>query len=104
MGYLDTVIISESAIITEKPCLFWGLNMYTSADSSTVNVYNGVSDKGGKKIAFFAWYYTANSVYILPKPILCDKGLYIELVADNKDVTVFYEQPVPQESEQVINE
>ncbi len=81
--------LDGSRVLTRGPSLIVGISVCGGGADAAVNVYDGDSDKGKRKIAVYA----ANKSTESPKiqdGIKCEQGIYVALNATTDLTTVLF--------------
>jgi hypothetical protein len=86
--------IEADTVISRAPVLFWGAILTSDGVGATEAIfYDGVNANGRRLFRLLA-LITATLPLILPKPILLEAGLYVDVGSNLGDLFVLY-SPLP---------
>ena len=93
-GAVAAQCVTVSTLISTRPCLLHGLIVTVSAASSYCDVYEGQDADSGRWLFRVKPSATVTKPVILPSPIYCSRGLYVDLGGTVTQATVLY-VPLP---------
>jgi hypothetical protein len=83
--------IAADTFVTRGPILLWGAMLYSSVDC-LATLYEGANTSGRRITSLYVDATTHfTDRFLLPKPILLEDGLYVDVSVAPDDLILFYE-------------
>jgi hypothetical protein len=82
--------VTADRLLAAKPCWLHFAYLVVSASTTDSALYDG-TDTGGAKIVDLKSAVVTNHEFSPPKPLFCQKGLYVDVGSNVSGIFVLYE-------------
>lgn len=82
--------VTADTILTNKPCLLFGLIVLASVAGGDVTIYDGQDAVAGRKVGRFEGPADESVPILFPHPIPLNNGLYVDVGSNITEVGIYW--------------
>ena len=85
--------LTGDKLVCQGAAYLLGVILDASQDSGAATVYEGQDASSGRIIAKFEALGSVTKTYNLPKPLYCQRGIFVDVGANLTGITIIWERP-----------